>query len=87
MSSQFYIFNNDTLRALGYTQMQICMASGISPSTLAGILYRGTVPSLPTARKIAKALNVPLDTLHFVFEQQQAQPAIKPQPAVYQANV
>lgn len=87
MSSQFYLFNNATLRALGFTQMQICMASGISLSTLAGILYRGTVPSLPTARKIAKALNVPLDTLHFVFEQQQTQPTIKPQPTVYQANV
>ena len=72
MSSQFYIFNNNTLRALGYTQMQVCMASGISPATLAGILYRGTTPSLPTARKIAKTLNIPLDALHFVSEQTQA---------------
>lgn len=86
MSSSFYIFNNDTLRALGYTQMQICMASGISPSTLAGILYRGTVPSLPTARKIAATLGIPLDNLQFISEQPSVQAVAKSQPAIYESR-
>lgn len=86
MSSPFYIFNNDTLRALGYTQMQICMASGISPSTLAGILYRGTIPSLTTARKIATTLGIPLDSLHFISEQPSARTMTKPQPAIYESR-
>lgn len=66
--SQKILFTQKAIRALGYTLVDLAKLSGVSRVAIHNILKGKSSPALPTARKIADALAVPLGTLYFLAE-------------------